>query len=168
MDKKTKSIKYVKKINCIVSIDGEEYKEYEYGWFNSSISGVKRYHSALILLMKIEGCAKNLLEWLLYNMSTGGYISNNELTRGSFIKFFTDHKVGKKKPYSDNTVRISFQTLSKLNLLQQVKRGVYVANPEYFFTKDEQNRIKAIRMMLEFKNGVDVKITIDVTKNKEK
>lgn len=141
----------------------KEYKEYEYDYVSAATAHTKRFNSAVMLLMGIDGCEHHLMDWIADHMTEGNYITNNSITRESFIKFHDKWKKKEKKPYTDNTVRIAFQKLAAAELLVPVTRGTYIVNPKYYFKSGEEDRIKAIRMIMECKAGVDTKITVEVT-----
>lgn len=141
-------------------LDGQHYQEYEYDYFSAAVSSVKRYRNALMLLMGISGCELHLIEWLSSVMTEGNYVQNNELTRKTFIGFHARHKKSSNKAYSDHAVQKAFQRLTVEGLLIPVVRGVYIVNPDYYFADSDENRVKSIKMMLEFKAGVETRISV--------
>jgi len=157
-------IKYKSGIMHMGEINGVPYKEYEYDYFTASASSVKRYKSALMLLMGISGCELHLIEWLSDNMTDGGYVGNNEITRRSFISFHEKHKKEGNKPYSDHAVQKAFQKLNSEGLLIPIVRGTYMVNPDYYFGKTDEDRIKSIKMLMEFRSGIETKISVEVKK----
>jgi len=153
-------IKYKSGILHKGSIKGEAYVEAQYDYVNASTKSVKRFNNALMILMGIDGCERNLMDWLADNMTNGNYVNNNEITRKNFISFHSKHSKGVSKTYSDKTVSIAFQRLCAAELLIFVTRGCYLVNPMYYYAGDDVSRINAIKMVMEFKSGVDTKITI--------
>lgn len=152
-------IRYRSGISHKGTIKGEPYIEPTYDFVNASTSCIKRYNNALMLLAGIDGCEKSLMDWLADNMTEGNYVNNNELTRNAFISFHKKHGKGKTKSYSDKTVSIAFQRLNAADFLISVTRGVYMVNPLYYYAGDDASRVKAIKMVMEFKSGFTTKIT---------
>lgn len=113
-----------------------------------------------MILMGIDGCERNLMDWLADNMTDGNYVSNNEITRKSFISFHSKYSKGKGRTYSDKTVSIAFQRLSAADLLIPRARGLFQINPLYYYAGDDASRINTIKMVMEFKAQEETKITI--------
>lgn len=116
--------------------------------------------------MGIDGCERNLLDWLVDNMTDGNYVTNSEITRHSFMNFYKKWKKADKKEYAENTVKIAFQRLSAAGLLVQVTRGTYMVSPDYFFSSTDEARIRSIKMVMEFKSGLDTEVNVDVIEKK--
>lgn len=157
-EKQEIKIKYRSGVSRFKDKNGFEHKEFEYDYISAERQSVKRYRGALMLLAGIDGCEKNLMEWLEDNMTSGNYVSNNEVTRRSFMNFYEKHK---KKNYADKTISIAFQRLSEATFLIPMTRGTFMVNPILYYAGDEDSRIKAIKMVMEFKSGVDTKITAE-------
>lgn len=153
-------VKYKSAIKTRGKIKGESYVEPKYDYVSASTKSVKRFNNALMILMGIDGCERNLMDWLADNMTAGNYVNNNEVTRGAFITFHSKHCKGTEKTYSDKTVSIAFQRLSAAELLVPVARGCFLVNPLYYFSGDDATRINAIKMVMEFKAGVSTKFTV--------
>lgn len=160
-DKKEIKIRYRSGIQHKGTIKGEPYEEYTRDFVMASTGHVKRFNNALMLLAGIDGCEKNLMDWLADNMSEKNYVSNNEITRRSFIAFHEKYGKGNTKKYSDKTVSIAFQRLSSAEFLIPVTRGVFLVNPMYYYAGDDASRINAIKMVMEFKSGINTKITVE-------
>lgn len=157
------SIKYRSSVVEKGEIDGEVYSEYDYDFVSASTKFTKRYSNALCLLMGISECPHKLLDWIQENMSDGGYVSNNEITRRAFIAFHKRYST--EKPYSDHSVNKAFQQLSETGLLVSVSKGIYQVNPMFFWgEKSEAERVTKIKYMMEFKAGVETKISVEVNK----
>lgn len=148
-------------------IDGQAYKEYDYDYVSASTGHIKRFNSALKLMMGISGCEGHLLDWLCANMGEKNHVSNNDITRRNFIAFHEKYKKAGNKSYSDHSVKKAFQNLSNSELLVPVVRGVYLVNPLYFFGGDEKERIKNIKFIMEFKAGIDTLITVETITDKD-
>lgn len=129
-----------------------------YGHTRYHTSGVKRYHSVLMTLCGISGVARDLMEWLTAKMDNDNKVYNTKANRSEFIRF-----LGKiQKPPTDSTVNNAFLTLKEAGLLVPMGRGCYMVNPKYFINAaNEESRPRLIRMVLEFRNGVDTTIKID-------
>lgn len=154
-------IKYKSGVVPRGTIKGDVYNQIEYDYVSASTSYVKRFNNALMILMGIDGCERNLMDWIADNMTEGNYISNNELTRKSFISFHEKYKKTGNKTYSDKTVSIAFQRLCSAGLLVARVRGTYMVDPMYYYSGDDDKRVNAIKMVMEFKAGEDTKITLE-------
>lgn len=153
-------IKYKSAVLEKGKINGDIYFEAQYDYVKSNTNHVKRFNNALMILMGIDGCERNLMDWLVDNMTAGNYVNNNLVTRSNFITFHSKHSKGIAKPYSDKTVSIAFNRLTAADLLVPVTRGLFLVNPMYYYAGDDVNRINAIKMVMEFKSGVETKFTI--------
>ena len=152
------------KYRCgVKSNKNSEIKEYEYDYITVSTSATKRYNNAVCLLMGINGCAHHLIEWLSDNMSNGGYVNNNVITRRAFISFYGKWKKSNKS-YGEDSVNKAFKKLSDEGFLIPINKGTYQINPMMYFSADDEARIKSIKYMMEFKSGVETKITMEVNK----
>ncbi len=159
-DKSTVKIKYKSKL--VTQGRGKNQITYpEYDYVSVGTSHVKRFNNALMVLMGIDGCERNLMDWIADNMTAGNYITNNDITRNNFIEFHKKYKKGGNKVYSDKTVSIAFQRLCAADLLMSKTRGTYMVNPVYYFAGDDASRINAIRMIMEFKKGLETEITVE-------
>lgn len=158
--KREVKIKYKSKlVNSGKGLDSYSY--YDTDYINATTNHVKRFNNALMILMGIDGCERNLMDWIADNMTAGNYITNNELTRRNFIEFHKKYKKGGNKTYSDKTVSIAFQRLCSAEFLVSMTRGTYMVNPMYYYAGDDASRINAIRMIMEFKSGVHTKVTVE-------
>jgi DNA-binding transcriptional regulator YhcF (GntR family) len=84
-------------------------------------------------------------------MDTNNVVLSNAKIREDFI-FIINKATNGELTYTHNTVKKAFQILVKKNLLVTRKqRGSYIVNPEYFFKRDEKDRIKQIKLILENK-----------------
>lgn len=141
--------------------DGEIDK-WEYDIYKADTSHTKRYNQAVCLLMGINGCAHHLIDYLSNNAGEAGYINNNGITISSFIEFHTRHKAKKNKPYSESAVQKAFTQLASKGFLVRIIKGVYKVNPELYFNGADADRVKRIKMMLEFNKGTDTKFSTEV------
>lgn len=134
------------------------------------LSATKRYHNVLLLLFALPECARNLMDYLMDNMTEENIVHSNQFTRDAFnrhvYKAWLEHYkteiavaeaelLAEKKMYSDVTIRKAFGALKDKGLIFSETRGVFLVNPEYFFKKSEQSRVNKIKMYLEFENGIN-------------
>ena len=111
----------------------------------------KHYHNAIYLLAGLNASSRDLLEFLIQRMDTNNVVLSNAKIREDFI-FIINKATDGEVTYTHNTVKKAFQILVKKNLLVTRKqRGSYIVNPEYFFKRDEKDRIKQIKLILENK-----------------
>jgi len=157
-------IRYKKKLAHKGDIDGKPYKEFEYDFIKASLSCTKRYNTALCLLMGINGCPHHLIDWISDNVTNGGYVSNNDITRKAFIAFHKRYKKAGNKEYSEHAVIKAFKQLSDEGFLIPLTKGTYQINPLMYFSNSESERIKSIKYMMEFKSGIETKMTVEVSK----
>lgn len=165
MAKKVYEIKKVKYRSGIMhkgELNGEKYVEYSYDYIDASLKCTKRYNSAVCLLMGINGCPHHLIDWLSDNMTDGGYVSNNKITRRSFIDFHKKHKKAENKEYSEHAVIKAFKKLTEEGFLISIDKGTYQINPMMYFSGADEDRIESIRYMMEFKNNVETRFTVEV------
>lgn len=146
-----------------VSKDGE-YLKYDYDYVNASTKHTKRFNTAVMILMGVDGCERNLMDWIADNMTEGNYISNNEITRSSFIDFHKRFKKKGSRDYADKTVNIAFQRLTASGLLIKRARGLFMVHPLQYFKGGEEERIKAIRMVMDFLPNEDTQISVEIKK----
>ena len=84
-------------------------------------------------------------------MDGANVVQSNTKVRDDFISLI-ERATGGEISYTHNTVKKAFQTLVKKNLIiTRNHRGSYTVNPEYFFKKDEKDRIQQIKLILENK-----------------
>lgn len=139
-------------------------KEYTYDTFRAETSHTKRFNAAVCLLMGINGCAHHLIDYLSNNAGESGYVNNNGITRQSFIDFHKRHKGNGNKPYSNSAVEKAFIQLADKDFLIPIIKGVFKVNPVLYFNGESEERVKKIKMMLEFTKGVDTKFITEVSK----
>lgn len=139
-------------------------KEFTYDTFKAETLHTKRFNAAVCLVMGINGCAHHLIDYLSNNAGESGYVNNNSITRQAFIDFHKRHKSNKNKPYSVSAVEKAFLQLAEKDFLIPIIKGVYKVNPVLYFNGESEERVKKIKMMLEFTKGVDTKFTTEVTK----
>lgn len=165
-EKKEINIRYRSGLMHKGEIDGNPYKEYEYDYITASTKSVKRYNNAIMLLMGINGCPHHLIEWLSDTMPDSGYVSNNDITRRTFIAFHNRYKKDGNKAYSEHAVIKAFQRLANDGFLIPVTKGVFMINPMLYCAKSDEDRISSIKYMMEFKSGVETKISVKINKKK--
>ena len=84
-------------------------------------------------------------------MDGNNVVLSNAKVREDFILLIERATEG-DVTYTHNTVKKAFQTLVKKNLIiPREQRGSYTVNPEYFFKKDDRERIQQIKLILENK-----------------
>lgn len=97
------------------------------------------------------------MEWLTAQMDKDNRVHNTKTVRNAFILFIAPNR---KKPPTHSAINASFATLKKKNLLIDMGRSCFMVNPEHFINSaNEDSRPRLIRMVLEFRNGENVKIT---------
>lgn len=139
----------------------------DYKSIKVSNSYVKRYRDALFKIIKLQGCPRNLVDWLVDQMDEKtNHIYNTQYTRSDFLRYVAKYTKGQVK-YSDGTVKNAFVELEKRSLLIKVNKGVYQVNPEYFFIGSEDERIDAIKLTMEFDKNLPDKITVETIKYEE-
>lgn len=114
------------------------------------VSSTKRFHNCIYLLAGLPSCARDLMDHLSEIMDEKNIVRNDATMREGFINFMkriTNNEIS----YKDSTVNTNFNLLSKRKLLLQKGKGVYMVNPEYFYKGDDTNRLKSIKLLLEFK-----------------
>lgn len=160
-----KEISEIKRVRYRSGIkdNGEDGKEYRFDYMSVDLRATKRYNNAVCVLMGIDGCAYHLIEWLSINVTAGGYVNNNVITRQAFISFHAKHKKSNKS-YGEDSVNKAFKKLTDEELLIQINKGTYRINPLMYFIGEEDDRIKAIKWVMEFRAGVETKISREVTK----
>ncbi len=112
------------------------------------VKGVKRYYHTLFRLLDLGGCERALLDWLTEVMREDNnsiYMNNDEVER--FIE-----TVKPKVSYKPSTVWQAFKKLRSKNLVLKTKkaRGLFHINPVFFSKGSEKERVKTIKMLLEF------------------
>lgn len=152
---------YKKSLKEIIDKKGEKITIPNFDYVTVTKSHIKRYRNCLITLMGISGCPRNLLDYLVDNMSENNIVGNNSMTRNGFMDSCIKAGI---TVYSDNTIKEGFKELSKLGLLLPLQRGFYAVNPQYFFSGEENDRVKMIKLTLEFAAGTTTALTITKTK----
>ena len=118
---------------------------------------VRQYYSTLHALAGLNACSRDLINYLITVMDNDNVVRNDSYLRMKFvntIKESTRQLDGVELTYADSNVRSAFAALTKRECLIKLFKGVYKVNPEFYFRKDEVKRIEAIKLCLEFKNGV--------------
>lgn len=153
-------ISYVKSKKTITNKAGEKTIIPNFDYVTATKSHVKRYRNCLYALMGISGCPRNLLDYLVENMSENNIVGNNTMTRNGFISACKKAEI---PVYSENTIKEAFKELVRVNFLLPLNRGFYAVNPFYFFSGEENDRVKMIKVTLEFAAGTNTAFSI--TKN---
>lgn len=161
-------IKYAKKRFCVNVIKhGEDYTEGVMADFEYPLTGVKRYYHTLFRLFDLRGCDRAFLDWLTEVMGSDNsvYVNDDEIHR--FIVLIAKSGI----VYKSSTVRQAFKRLRSKNLILKTKKasGLFHVNPVFFSKCTEKERLKNIRMLMEFShsdtsdcNEVKIKIFRDM------
>lgn len=139
---------------------GKSIYEIRYDYVKVETGFVRRYHNCLYLLLQLPQGERALMDYLTEVMDSDNLVYNNELNRSKFIELYNEANK-EHKSYQIDSVRIWFQRLANKNLILPINRGTYKVNPEYFFKGDDKSRLDSIKLMLEFKAGVDTKINVN-------
>lgn len=124
-------------------------------------SFVRRYHNCLYLLLQLTKGERALMDFLTEEMDSDNIVYNNELVRTKFTELY--NKVNPENKFKQDSVRLWFQRLSNKNLIIPKVKGMYQVNPMYFFKGKDEERINNIKLMLEFENNKDNKVTTNIT-----
>lgn len=146
-------IKYIKSVK-----DDNGDKIPIYDWVSAETACTRRYNAAMCLMMGVTGCAAHLMEWISGNMTEGNYVHNNSVTRTCFREFHKKHKGKLKKTYGDDAVNKAFKQLCDAGFLVSVNKGTYRVDPLLYFSDDDSNRIKLIKVVMEFKANEATKL----------
>lgn len=124
------------------------YREIEAGF-------VKRYDCVSYKLVKVQGCARNLIEYLATVMDSNNVVELNAHRLDVFLKYLKDN-CEQEVTYSDIQLRRSIKALKDLGALISISRGVYQVNPELYFKGDsEKRRMDMIKESLEKGIGIN-------------
>lgn len=173
--KKQKELK-VKYIKGYRMEHGVKYPVYDY--INTITSHTKRYHNCLYLLAGLNGCARDLLDYLTENMDKDNLVTNSRQYRENFIstiKHLTSNLVDDNNIpidptiYKDDTVNKAFQRLAESripinntkeqSLIIPIGRGTYMVNPMFFSKNNDDRREHIIRLV--FEKNKDTKIILE-------
>lgn len=154
-------VPYVKNIKEFTDKKGNTIVLPEFDYVTATKSHTKRYRNCLYILMGIDGCPRKLIDYLVDNMSENNIVGNNSMTRGGFIDACVKAGI---PTYTQNTVKEAFKELTNVGFLLALQRGFYAVNPLYFFCGEENDRVKMIKLTLEFAAGTTTAMTINKTK----
>jgi len=146
MDKKVKKVSYIDGHH----LDGETLmptvKDVEI-----MMSGTKRFHNCLYLILGLSKLQRVLMDWVSEEMDEKNIIRNDKYVRGMFIKFIEDLIIdGEKKTYKDDSVNNAFHGLKVANLLLPVAKGTYQVNPNYYWSGTDKERMDEIMLNIQF------------------
>lgn len=142
----------------------------KYAYSHIVCSHTKRYHNCLYLLAGLNGCSRDLMDYITEEMDSENIFYSNAHFRQRFIRFILENgtveKLNKESGaievvavrYSDSNVKKALAALAEKNLIRSVSKGVFKVNPEYFFKNDDSKRLDMIRLEMEFKSGSDTKL----------
>ena len=110
-------------------------------------SSTKRYYNNLHKTASLPLYARNLLDFIIQEMSDNNDIENSFLFRQDFLTMLHG-TCG--KTYMEETITKGFQLLKQQDLIVSFdsRRAVYIVNPLYFFRGTEYNRKKLLQKML--------------------
>jgi hypothetical protein len=122
-------------------------------------SHTKRYHNCLFLLIDLNPCARNLIDYLTEVMDSENDVRSDLKTRKSFSAYVTKQTNGETS-YRDDGIKKAFARLREKGLLIQVKRGILKVNPEFFIKNNDKERAGMIKMIIEFDPDTDTRVKI--------
>lgn len=124
-------------------MDGEGYKTPVYSHKEIDSGYMKVYNGAMYKLAKIQGCPRNLIEYLAIKMDKDNIVQLNGYNRDRFIE---DLKKNGGVPYTDRTIKEAISSLKKIEMLICIEKGLYQVNPEFYFKgNSEPLRLKMIK-----------------------
>jgi hypothetical protein len=123
---------------------------------------VKMYYTAVYALVGLPDYGRDLMDYCLMMMDEDNVVVVNKLFKERFKGFVVYGRVDEvQASHSDSSIKRGIYALKERRLLIETGyRGVYVVNPEFFFRKDEEHRVKAIKLMMKF-DEVDSSIIIE-------
>lgn len=134
--------------------EGNEYKVPVTNYYTVTNMCTKKYHNCLYILMSMDGCPRNLIEYLAEKMDENNIVYNTKEARQEFINFIEYISKG-QMTYSDNTVKKAIMQLSNKGLLINKGKSRHQVNPEYLFKGEEQKRITLIQENLTFLGEIE-------------
>lgn len=159
------TVRYRTHYETEIEKDGTELKLPQWATVRYENSGIKRYLNCLYALIGVNGVARDLIDWLSLNMKSDNMVQNNVVERNRFITYLKknikpdmDYRIP-----SERTIEAAYQKLAARNILIPVRKGYYIVNGEYVMRSDnEENRNQVIKMILEFKNGMDTTLKREI------
>ena len=125
---------------------------------------VRKYYGVFSILIGLNPCARDLMEYLTEVMNEDNIVRSDEYTRKEFVKNIYEcslHKDGTFITYSDSNIKKAFQLLVERKCLIKVSKSIYKVNPEFYFRGTGPDRLTNIKLVLEFQKGVrDVNMTL--------
>jgi len=115
------------------------------------ISGTKRFHNCLYLVLGVNKLQRILMDWISEEMDDRNMIRNDIHTRGMFTGFLKEIQIdGQKVAYGDQSIANAFHGLYKSGLLIRHTKSVYQVNPKYYWRGNDKDRIEIIMMNIQF------------------
>jgi hypothetical protein len=121
---------------------------------------VQQYHNAIHVLFGLNGCAKDILNYLLIEMDRDNVVTFVIHHKKAFLEIASQSTVegNKKTMYGLRTVNNAIWLLKKKQIIREISRGTYLVNPTYYFKDDVsrdggKKRFEMIRLELEFQAG---------------
>jgi len=115
------------------------------------ISGTKRFHNCLYLILGVNKLQRILMDWISEEMDDRNMIRNDSHTRGMFASFLTEIQIdGQNVKYTDQSIANAFHGLYKSGLLIRHNKSVYQVNPKYYWRGSDKERIEVIMMNIQF------------------
>jgi len=116
-----------------------------------SMTGVKRFHNSLYLLLGLSKLQRVLMDWISEEMDDRNMIRNEAFTRNTFIEFVGNLLIdGENRIYKDSSVNTAFHDLKVIGLLLPVSKSLYQVNPQYYWGGSDKDRVDEIMMNIRF------------------
>lgn len=117
------------------------------------LSGTKRFHNCLYLILGLNKLQRILMDWLSEEMDDLNMVKNDKYVRQKFLNFLESIQLtDEKKAYKDQSVANAFHGLKKSGLLLEHSRMYYKVNPMYYWRGNDKDRIDEIMMNIRFKS----------------
>lgn len=139
-----------KKIKYITGMEEvNEIKTVIYSTKSVNTEFIKYYKGASDLVLLTNGCARYLVDYICNNVTDTHLIRNDVQARALFAEYMKKYKT----TYAESSIYAAFKQLVELDILIQLRKGLYIINPVYFYKGNEQDRLECVKKILEFKNG---------------
>lgn len=120
-----------------------------YSTENINTEFTKYYKGASDLVLLTNGCARYLVDYICNNITDTHLVRNDVQAREAFTQYTKKYNV----TYADSSIYAGFKQLVELDILVQLRKGLYIINPVYFYKGNEQDRLECVKKILEFKSG---------------
>lgn len=125
-----------------------------------------RYSNNWLVLAKLSGCARALLDFLCEEMELDNLVDNNKRIKDKFISLLTNNA---DIHYAQGTVDKAYLELLDLKILlkeHENTRGTYMVNPEYFNKTPEVDRERLMKRFKEIESKNELAIIKSQIENK--